>query len=389
MVAFIYASEDNNFELKLLNVIFRHGDRTLDDTLGEQYPNDPYLNYSFYPMGKGQLTNNGKLRVFKLGEFLRKRYDNYLDTVYIPKMIEAYSSDLDRTKASLQLVLAGLFPAKGIQIWNPKLLWQPIPTKYNSRVNDNLFLADECPRYLDEYNKVLESSEFKKESERYKDLAIELTKYTGHNISTPLHFTHLYETLMIQYYTGLSLPAWTKPFFPNGRLYDAALFGIKIGNYNKSLRKLYGGAMLKEFIKNMIGYVNGTLEKETKLFLYSGHEINIISLLFNSNLYEQHYPEFSSSIFMELLYKEEIYYVRILYYLGIPPELKVLRLPGCEDTCPLDKFFQLTIDDIPSDEDMICDKTKTPRYADQKYDLDRSQYQNWKDQSDILLYTDI
>ncbi|XP_043492402.1 venom acid phosphatase Acph-1-like [Polistes fuscatus] len=369
MVTFIYASEDKNFELKLLNVIFRHGDRTPDDSLGEKYPNDPYLNYTFYPTGKGQLTNNGKVRVFKLGEFLRKRYDDYLGTTYIPKTIEAQSSDYDRTKASLQLVLAGLFPTKGIQTWNPKLMWQPIPAKYIPRIDDNLFLSYECPRYLYEYSKVLESSEYKKESERYKDLGIELVKYTGQNITTPLYFIHLYGTFMVQSNIGLPLPAWTKPLFPNGRLFDATFFDIKVQNYNTSLRKIYGGAMLKEFIKNMIGRVNGTLEKETKLFLYSGHEINIINLLYSLNVFKPHMPEYASSIFMELLYNEGIYYVRILYYLGIPAELKILQLPGCEDPCPLDKFFQLTIDEIPSDEDMICDKTKTPKYANQKYDL--------------------
>ena len=37
--------------------IFRHGDRTPDANDDEKYPNDPYLNYSYYPMGRGQLTN--------------------------------------------------------------------------------------------------------------------------------------------------------------------------------------------------------------------------------------------------------------------------------------------------------------------------------------------
>lgn len=34
----------------------RHGARTPADT----YPNDPYLNYNFYPVGWGQLTNVSK-----------------------------------------------------------------------------------------------------------------------------------------------------------------------------------------------------------------------------------------------------------------------------------------------------------------------------------------
>lgn len=61
-----------------------------------------------------------------------------------------------------------------------------------------------------------------------------------------------------------------------------------------------------------------------------------------------------------------------MHYLGIPPELEVVQLPGCEVLCPLDKFLQLIINDIPTDEGMVCDKTTTANYADQKYDPNKS-----------------
>ncbi|XP_015179982.1 PREDICTED: venom acid phosphatase Acph-1-like [Polistes dominula] len=345
---FIYAYEDDNYQLKLLNVLFRHGDRTPDDY--ETYPNDPYLNYTYYPIGNGQLTNDGKLREFRLGEFLRKRYDNYLGSLYIPKTIEARSSDYDRTKVSLQLVLAGLFPTKNVQIWNDNLLWQPIPTKYVPRVYDNLFLTHECPRFSDELKTILEYTEIKEELASFDDLNIELSKYTGRNVHNPIDYGFIYTILILQKSMGFLLPAWTKSLLP--KLYDAALFG----------------PMLKEFIQNIVGYLNGTIEVDNKLFLYSGHDLNVASLLYSLNICEPHIPEYSSSIFMELLYKDGIYYVRILYYLGIPAELKVLRLPNCEEICPLNTFFQLIIDNLPTDEDMICDKRNTSKYVDQKYD---------------------
>ncbi|KAL2726136.1 venom acid phosphatase Acph-1-like isoform X2 [Vespula maculifrons] len=366
-LTFAYAEEEQNLELKLLNVIFRHGDRTPDDNKLERYPNDPYINYDFYPMGRGQLTNNGIVREFKLGEFLRKRYDNYFGKIYTPSIVKARSSDYDRTKASLQLVLAGLFPPKGIQIWNPQLEWQPIPSEYVPKVDDNLFLSDDCPRYLEEYDRVLELSEYKKEFAEFEDLTAELTKLTGKNITTSLNMANLYHSLMAIYSMNLSLPEWAKSIFPYGKLYNATVFAYKTSNYNKSLRKIYGGALLKKFVENMMEYVNGTLKTGRKLFLYSGHETNIASLLYTLNAYTPHIPAYSSSIIMELLYKEGIYYVKVLHYLGIPPELEVVQLPGCEVICPLNKFLQLIINDIPSDKDMVCDKTTTTDYADQKY----------------------
>lgn len=47
----------NNYKfLFVLLQIFRHGDRTPDNNGREMFPNDPYINYSFYPIGLGQLT---------------------------------------------------------------------------------------------------------------------------------------------------------------------------------------------------------------------------------------------------------------------------------------------------------------------------------------------
>ncbi|KAL0113394.1 hypothetical protein PUN28_012513 [Cardiocondyla obscurior] len=133
-------------ELKLINVIFRHGDRTPDNNGREMFPNDPYINYSFYPTGLGQLTVEGKKHEYRLGKFLRSRYNDFLGTLYTPKLIEARSSDFERTKMSLQLVLASMFPPKSVQRWNSILNWQPIPTSYTPRIDDNIILADECPQ---------------------------------------------------------------------------------------------------------------------------------------------------------------------------------------------------------------------------------------------------
>ena len=45
-----------NYRHSIFTQVFRHGDRTPDNNGYEMYPNDPYLNCSFYPEGLGQLT---------------------------------------------------------------------------------------------------------------------------------------------------------------------------------------------------------------------------------------------------------------------------------------------------------------------------------------------
>jgi len=86
------------------------------------------------------------MREYELGQVLRNRYKNFLGDLYLPKLVMGHSSDYDRTKMSLQLILAALFPPIKRQQWNPVLNWQPIPSSYILRVDDNFFLADECPQ---------------------------------------------------------------------------------------------------------------------------------------------------------------------------------------------------------------------------------------------------
>ncbi|KAK2588038.1 hypothetical protein KPH14_004108 [Odynerus spinipes] len=355
-----------NLQTKLVNVVFRHGDRTPDNNGYELYPNDPYLNDDFYPFGLGELTNNGKMREYQLGQFLRKQYDKFLGKVYIPDVLEAHSTDYRRTKASLQLVLAGLYPPALIQRWNAILKWQPIPTEYIPRLYDNVLLSDECPRYLNEYNQVLELPEVKEELAAFDDMNAKLTELTGKNISTPLDMYYLYHTFVAESFMNLDLPDWAYSLFPYGRLYNGTIFAYKVANYNKLQKRIYGGAVLRKIIDSMKAHVNGTLKAGKKLILYSGHETNIASLLNTLEVYRPHVPEYSSAVIIELLYEGDKYYVKVLYYAGIPSQAKEIKLPDCEVLCPLEKFLQLTADVIPTDEDMICDKTKTESYADQK-----------------------
>ncbi|KAF2882681.1 hypothetical protein ILUMI_23483, partial [Ignelater luminosus] len=134
--------------LEMVHVIFRHGNRTPD--LRSSYPNDPYLNNSYYPYGHGQLTNKGKNRMYLLGKALRERYDRFLGPLYTPNILDPVSTDTNRTKMSLELVLAGFFPPHETDLeWQKELNWQPIPYNYVSSFTDNTMSIPffSCPRY--------------------------------------------------------------------------------------------------------------------------------------------------------------------------------------------------------------------------------------------------
>ncbi|KZC12199.1 PREDICTED: venom acid phosphatase Acph-1-like [Dufourea novaeangliae] len=362
-------------ELRQVNVVFRHGDRT-PDIDNEGYPNDPYLNFSYAPMGRGQLTNQGKRREYQLGKIMLERYGGFIGNTYTPKSVSGLSSDYDRTKMSLQLVLASLFPPSKQQRWNYHLNWQPIPARYLLRIEDNIFLADECPLYLAEYDRVLRSPQGKSGISNYKDFMRQLTEWTGKNISTPLDMYYIYHTLMAEYSFGLTLPEWAYKIFPYGELWNATVFSYDIASSTPLLRRLYAGPYLLRVTRTMLDFVTGTSENERLMYLYSGHETNIAAVLHALQVYKPHVPEYSSAVFMELHEIDSQYYVKVAHYLGIPSKVEEVQLPNCDLLCPLDKYLQLTEELMPSKEELVCDKGLTKKYADEKSpeELDLTRY---------------
>ncbi|KYM76739.1 Venom acid phosphatase Acph-1 [Atta colombica] len=355
------------FELILVNVVFRHGDRTPDNNGREMFPNDPYINYSFYPTGLGQLTIEGKKHEYRLGKFLRSRYNDFLGSLYVPKLVVARSSDFERTKMSLQLVLASLFPPRNLQRWSPLLNWQPIPTLYTPRIDDNIILSDECPQYLEEYNRILNSPEGQAKIGEFKDLMGNLTRLTGKNIQSLEEFYYLYHTFVAESSLGLPLPEWAYDYFPYGPLFDGIVAAYNISNFTPLIRRLYAGPMIRAMTDNMIAAQNPNAAPNTKIYLYSGHETNIASMLHSFGVYKPHVPEYSSAVILELQQIQQEYYVKLVYYQGIPPTIKDLTIPGCDTLCPFDKYLDLIDDLIPSDEEMICDKRQTPKFAGIEY----------------------
>ncbi|KAL2747806.1 venom acid phosphatase Acph-1-like isoform X2 [Vespula maculifrons] len=342
-------------ELRLVNVVFRHGDRTPNKEL---YPNDPYKAYDFYPMGFGELTNNGKKRAYELGQFLRSRYKNFLSDIYTPELITTHTTDYSRTKMSLLLVLAGLFPPDNIQKWNNDLNWQPIPIKYDPWIKDNILLTTDCPLYIKEYQRVLKTPEVIQKMNEFSEMNSNLTKWSGKNISTPLDMYSLYNVLMAEWMMNLPLPEWTHSVFPDGQLKDGIIYSYEVSNSNTKLKRLFGGPLLKKMVEDMLASKDGKLIKR-KMNLYSGHETNIGSMLNVLNVYKPHLPNFSSAVILELLQANQTYYVKVVHYTGIPPKAVELQIPNCQVLCPFDEFMEIIASVLPSNEEIICDKTQT------------------------------
>lgn len=119
-----YAISQQDTKLELVQIVFRHGERTPVLT----YPNDPYQESHWKDYGGfGQLTQAGMLRHYNYGQYLRSRYSNFLNSNYSRERVLAMSTDYDRTLMSAYSLLSSLYQPAGFQVWNKNVSWQPIP----------------------------------------------------------------------------------------------------------------------------------------------------------------------------------------------------------------------------------------------------------------------
>ncbi|XP_063978498.1 venom acid phosphatase Acph-1-like [Diachasmimorpha longicaudata] len=356
IIVFLSIHASIGMELKFLNIIFRHGDRTPSEDPFESFPTSPYVNSTYSPHGIGQLNNRGKLRAYELGAFIRQQYNDFLGKIYHPHEIITHSSDLDRIKMSLQLVLAGIYPPVPEQRWHPTLSWQPIVCDYLKREEDLMLFGIECPKHLKEFQAVLALPEVQAEVAKHSGLAKNVSQFIGRPISATKDFLNLYNGLTSLQGMGLQLPEWTDGIFPNGSLLDVATLHYRLLSYNDRLKALNGGMILKNFTDNMLAKINGDGPSDLKMVIVSGHEIHIALLQLALGVYDNHHvPQYSSAIFVELLEEMSKYYVRIYYYLGIPPVRRRIVIPRCSEPCPLEKFVELYGNVLPTDSDMTCE----------------------------------
>lgn len=79
-----------------------------------------------------------------MGKELRELYGDFIGDSYSPIKVNARSTDYDRTKMSLQLVMSALFKPKKDQIWNSELNWQPTVANFVPGFLDVMMVPEEC-----------------------------------------------------------------------------------------------------------------------------------------------------------------------------------------------------------------------------------------------------
>ncbi|XP_036143242.1 prostatic acid phosphatase isoform X3 [Monomorium pharaonis] len=306
------------------------------------------------PYGWGQLTDKGRKYQYNQGLFLRKRYDDFLGSIYHPDIFYLQSTAYDRTKMSGMLEAAALWKPNSKQMFELGLPWQPVTLHYQEFKKDTLMLPwYMCPRYAQLRSSVNDLPEIRKVHQDNKQLFRELSNFTGMPFMTVDHITSFYDMLIAEENMNLTLPIWTKNYYPD-KLKPLYLLGERLYTYNDECRKLYGGAILKKIIADMKGRKQGTLPERRKMFMYLGHDITVVSLLNTMHIWYDQIPYYNIMIIIELHENEGKWNVQIFLRNTTAHEPYPMTIPGCTVACPLDKFVEILKPMIPDNWEEEC-----------------------------------
>lgn len=79
-----------------------------------------------------------------MGAIIRQRYNDFLGAKYYSNIVMGRSTNVQRTKSTLQLVMDGLFPPEQFQLLNQTFYSQLIPVNVTPLKEDYLMLPPNC-----------------------------------------------------------------------------------------------------------------------------------------------------------------------------------------------------------------------------------------------------
>ncbi|CAF0975232.1 unnamed protein product [Adineta steineri] len=197
-----------------LKKIYRDRDRA-STVLYPTSTTDPF----FWPNGLGQLTPRGQLQHIRLGQFLRERYSELLNSTYVASEVTIRSTDYERTLMSAYSNLVGLYPTSKDKLdsilsglnendtWPEVLPWQPIPVHTVPRSSDYLMGTGDCPRFNELLEELGKSEMVKNLTERFQGFFDQLEIWTGSKIDYFSDALAIADTVLVEDLYNLS-PPW-------------------------------------------------------------------------------------------------------------------------------------------------------------------------------------
>jgi hypothetical protein len=362
-VALIACSDANAETLRHVNVIFRHGDRSIQKWVPGLHPE------SDWEVKIGELTSRGMHQHFNLGRMMRKWYGKKLSLspVFRPEEIRARSTDMDRTLQSALSDLAGLYFVEDADAkWvNDELPWVPVPVHTIPFGGDYLLADTKCDQANIANHEVLSQPEVAAIEEENAPFYQQLAKWTGVAKLDLLKTFFLQDGLWCEGVHGLSRPDWATEDVLD-KLFNQIrhrAWQVMFGSPKEA--KLRAGVFTHEVVENFKAVAKAKdgnafpVDGGNKFRLYSDHDSGVASYLSNYRVFNGLQPPYAAAVLIELHQNEdsttyddtyEGWFVRMRYFnYSINsldddiPEPTLLTLPGCDvEDCPLSKFIEIS-----------------------------------------------
>ncbi|KAM8976965.1 lysophosphatidic acid phosphatase type 6 [Pelodytes ibericus] len=385
--------EEREYDLKLVQVIYRHGartplkpiphkeqvewspslleapehtqfDYTVTDLAGGPKPHSPFeeryrshtLKGGTFP---GQLTTVGMQQMFNLGARLRRCYieeRRFLSPAFKPSEVYVRSTNIVRNVESTRCLLAGLFQQKQ----------EETVTIVTSEANSEILY----PNYHGcQPLKNLTSSKMSRASSQpgMSDDLKRIQEEMNIDDSTPVDFFLLFDNLLAQEAHGFPCSLKDKPHLKRTERRAVDIVSYIMGSHNREILKLSVGPLLHALQRNMLDAVNSPSAESPcrKLYLYATHDVTLIPLLIALGIFDKKWPPYAADLTLELYQHQtsKEWFARLNYN----GEQQVLK--GCKAAlCPLKDFLSaLSEYDIsPEDYSKRCSVKETDRASDKR-----------------------
>ncbi|XP_010780785.1 lysophosphatidic acid phosphatase type 6 [Notothenia coriiceps] len=353
------------YELKLVQVLFRHGARTplksIPDVMEAQWvptllepPAHTQIKYEVTDLDggprppapvedsyrknilsggsfSGQLTTVGMQQLYELGKRLRTRYveqSSFLSSTFNPAEVYVRSTNIVRTIESAKCLVAGLFQQKEKEI---------VPIFTTASESEILYPNYHGCKLL----KILASHRWA-ESSTLPDIAADLQSIqSALGIAAHQHidFILIRDDMVARETHGLPCPSVLDSW--RTKVEQRAVDMI-CHVYEPSKREnlqLCVGPLMHKMLANIEGKLQGTSsEPKRKLFLYSAHDTTLIPCLMALGIFDMKWPPYAADITVELHQHRQTNkpFVKVSY---IDQDQLI---PGCSGVyCPLDEFKQI------------------------------------------------
>ncbi|XP_075707117.1 lysophosphatidic acid phosphatase type 6 [Rhinoderma darwinii] len=336
-------TDEQDYELKLVQVVFRHGARTplkpiphneqvewsptlleapehtqfdyrVTDLVGGPKPHSPFeeryrahkLKGGTFP---GQLTTVGMQQMFSLGSRLRKDYVDemsFLSPVFKPSEVYVRSTNIVRNLESTRCLLAGLFQQKQegpVTIVTCDAETEILYPNYQGckelkhLTSGRMPFASSQPGMSDELKKL------------QRDLNIDSTKHVD--------FFLLLDNLLAEQVHGFPFSIQYKRHLQQSEQRAIDIVSYLMGPNNREVLKLSVGPFLYTLQSNMLEMTRCSSDETQarKLFLYAAHDVTLIPLLMAFGIFDQKWPPYAADITLELYQHQPSndWFTRLIY----------------------------------------------------------------------------